>query len=164
MLDVIAPPGRRLLTKGAYLSALTDPVIDAAVHHAAIAPPPVAPPVPSTVQNLWVMGGAISEDAMAFSREGAQWFWEVAAQWDDRADDDTFISWAPGLHADLVLHVRSNCYVNLSTDQGPAWRLGLWGSPEKYRRLAEAKSTWDPQNMLRANKNIEPAPLAGSVP
>lgn len=167
MLDMIAPLGRRVYTKGAYLSTLSDDAVDIAIAHTASAPPDTAPPVPSTVQNFWALGGAISEDtaegAMAFSREGASWFWEVATQWDDPAVDEVYRSWADGLHADLLPHVRSNCYVNLSTDQGPQWRRGVWGAPEKYQRLAEAKTKWDPENMLRANKNIEGVGIGSTV-
>lgn len=161
MLDVIAPFGRRVYTKGVYLSQLSDASIDVGVEHAATAPPPTAPPTPGTVQNYWALGGAISEDfaedTCAFSREGATWFWEVATQWDHADDDEKFMTWADRLHADLKPHVRDNCYINLTTDMGPEWRSGAWGSPAKYQRLRDAKSKWDPANMLRYNKNILPS-------
>ncbi|MEH0415954.1 BBE domain-containing protein [Streptomyces sp. B21-083] len=44
----------------------------------------------------------------------------------------------------------------MSTDNGADWRRGVWGSPERYARLERAKADWDPQNLLRFNKNIEP--------
>ncbi|MGW0583000.1 BBE domain-containing protein, partial [Streptomyces sp. NPDC002920] len=160
MLDVIAPLGRRVYTKGAYLSGLGDDVIDLTVRHAAAHLPQADPPLPSTVQNLWAMGGAISEDfaedSMAFSREGTVWFWEAVTQWDRPEDDKGFHDWVDALYADLRPHARDNCYVNLTTDMGPEWRRGVWGSPEKYARLVQAKTAWDPQNLLRFNKNIEP--------
>jgi hypothetical protein len=31
------------------------------------------------------------------------------------------------------------------------------GAPYRYARLERAKADWDPQNLLRFNKNIEPA-------
>jgi hypothetical protein len=161
MLDVIAPYGRRVYTKGGYLSELSDAVIETTIKHAATAPAPTSPPTPSTVQNLWALGGAISEDfdedSCAFSREGATWFWEVATQWDEPVDDTKFMAWADGLDADLRPAFRDNCYINLTTDLGPEWRRGAWGSPEKYRRLLDAKLRWDPKNMLRHNKNIDPS-------
>ncbi|GAA5155089.1 FAD-binding oxidoreductase [Pseudonocardia eucalypti] len=162
MLDVIAPPGRRYYSKGGYLATLDDEVIDIVVRHTAAAPPPASPPLPSTVQNLWAMGGAISddhaEDATAFSREGTRWLWETVTEWDDPADDATFTGWLDGVRADLKPHLRSNGYVNLTTDDGPGWRRGVWGSPAKYARLVTAKTEWDPHNMFRHNKNITPQP------
>ena len=160
MLDVIAPLGRRVYTKGAYLSGLGDDVIDIMVRHAGDHLPQSSPPLPSTVQNVWAMGGAISEDfaedSTAFSREGTLWFWETATQWDRPEDDKAFHDWADAVHAELKPHALDSCYVNLSTDMGPEWRRGVWGGPEKYARLVRAKTDWDPQNLLRFNKNIEP--------
>ncbi|WP_416979612.1 FAD-binding oxidoreductase [Streptomyces sp. T028] len=160
MLDAIAPPDYRAYTKGAYLSEFTDDVIDIVTRHgAAHLPSPI--PIASTVQNIWAMGGAISEDfdedCAAFSREGANWFWEAVTVWDLPEHDEGFRAWVDGVHAELKPHVRANCYVNLSTDNGPEWRRGVWGRPEKYARLERAKADWDPQNLLRFNKNIAPA-------
>jgi hypothetical protein len=160
MLDVIAPQGRRAYTRGAYLAELTDEVVAIAMKHAEVAPPRTNPPAPSSVQNFWALGGAISEDAdessTAFSREGAHWFWEVATQCDDASDDEKFMTWADRLYTELKPHFLANCYINLTTDLGPEWRKGAWGSQEKYRKLVQAKEKWDPANMFRFNKNIEP--------
>lgn len=94
LLDVIAPPGRRYYTKGGYLSDLDDAVAAVVVDHAAGAPAPSNPMLPSAVQNLWAMGGAISEDfdedATAFSREGTTWFWEIVTEWDSQEDDPIY--------------------------------------------------------------------------
>jgi hypothetical protein len=161
MLDAIAPYGRRCFSRGGYVPELSDAVIDVAIRHTAAAPSPATAALPSTVQNFWAMGGAISEDfdekSTAFSREGANWFWEVVTQCDRPSDDDTFYGWVEALRAEIKPHLRNNGYVNLSVDQGPEWRRSLWGSPDKYARLVRAKTTWDPHNLLRFNKNIEPA-------
>lgn len=161
MLDVIAPPGRRVYTQGGYLADLTDEIIAIAVKHAQLAPAPTAPPQPGTVQNLWVLGGAVSTDfdesSAPFSRENAGWLWEAAINCDDAADDETFIGWADKVHAALEPHFLPNCYINLTVDKGERWRRGVWGPEEKYQRLVAAKTKWDPTNMFRFNKNIEPA-------
>jgi FAD/FMN-containing dehydrogenase len=115
---------------------------------------------PSTVQNVWFMNGAITEDfaeeSAAFSREGAAIFWEGVAQWDNPEDDNRFVAWADGAGDALLPEMRANGYVNLTTDRGPEWLRGLYGGAEKYRRLVAAKQQWDPQNLLRFNKNIKP--------
>lgn len=160
MLDAIAPPGRRSYTKGAYLSELTDEVIAIGAKYCQRAPAQTTPPLPSSVQNFWAMGGAITEDyeesSAAFSRADVGWFWEVATQCDLPAQDDTFMGWADSLYSELRPHVLPNVYINLSTDMGPEWRRGAWGSAQKYQELVEAKTKWDPTNMFRFNKNIEP--------
>jgi hypothetical protein len=159
MLDVIAPYGRRMESRGGYLSKLDDSVIKAVVKNLMVAPAPTAP-LPSTVQNLWYMGGAISEDfgedSVAFSREGATWFWESVGQWDGAEHDREYLTWSETSYADLKPHMRANGYVNLTCDLGPQWLQGLYGSQRKYERLIEAKKKWDPHNLLRFNKNFKP--------
>jgi hypothetical protein len=59
--------------------------------------------------------------------------------------------------AALKPHLLSNSYVNLTAHQGEEWVRGLYGSPEKFQRLQALKAEWDPRNLLRFNKNIEPA-------
>jgi len=162
MLDIVAPYGRRLQTRGGYLSQLTDSVINATVNNLLNAPPPTTAPLPSTVQNLWCMGGAISEDfdedSVAFSREGAAWFWESIGQWDGAAHDLEYIAWTDRTLRDVQNDLRLNGYVNLTQDLGPEWLKGLYGSTRKYQRLLNTKIKWDPQNLLRFNKNFKPEP------
>jgi FAD/FMN-containing dehydrogenase len=162
MLDVVAPYGRRLQTRGGYLTNMTDTVIAATVRNLVDAPPPTAP-LPSSVQNLWCMGGAISEDfaedSTAFSREGATWFWESIGQWDGAEHDAAYTAWSERTMADVSQDLRANGYVNLTQDLGPAWLQGLYGSERKYQRLLAAKRAWDPHNRLRFNKNFVPDPV-----
>ncbi|WP_405539345.1 FAD-binding oxidoreductase [Streptomyces sp. NBC_00075] len=160
MLDMIFTPGRRAHSKGGYLSELSDEAIEVAVRHAALLPDEVRPRANAT-QNIWALGGAISEDfdesSAAFSREGANWLCEAVAVWDDPADDQVLRDWVDALNTDMRPHMRDNTYINLTRDQGPEWRRKVWGSAEKYDRLVRAKNTWDPHNLLRFNKNIAPA-------
>ena len=159
MLDQIAPYGRRMEARGGYLAKLDEAVITAMVKNLTTAPAPTAP-LPSTVQNLWFMGGAVSEDfaedSVAFSREGANWFWESVCQWDGAQHDEDYIAWSKTSYADMKPSMRANGYVNLTCDLGPEWLKGLYGAESKYRRLVEAKTKWDPQNLLRFNKNFKP--------
>ena len=159
MLDASAPYGRRVHTRGGYLSTLTDDAIETIVK-SALKADALGVTGPSTVQNVWFMNGAIAEDfaedSVAFSRAGATIFWEGVAQWDAPEDDDRFVAWADGAAEALLPHMRANGYVNLTTDRGPEWLRGLYGSAEKYQRLVDMKRKWDSQNLLRFNKNIKP--------
>lgn len=159
ILDEAAPYGRRVHTRGGYFATLTDEIIDITTSHAAIAPPPEVPG-PSTVQNIWFLGGAISEDfdedSVSFSREGAEIFWECVGQWDRPENDETFVGWVNGTGDALDPLMLGNGYCNLTTDRGPGWLSKLYGKPEKWERLVELKTKWDPQNLFRFNKNIKP--------
>ena len=165
-------PGRKLIAcsmssrhlagasrhRGGYLPRLSDRVISAVARNLFDAPAPTAP-LPSTVQNLWCLGGAISEDfaedSVAFSREGALWFWEAVSQWDGESFDAAYKAWADQALADVSQDLLSNGYVNLTMDMGPEWLRGLYGSESKYQRLLSAKRRWDPENLLQFNKNFK---------
>jgi hypothetical protein len=159
MVDVVAPYGRRMHSRGGYLSSLSDRAIRSLTQWAANAPAPSSPG-PSTSQNIWFFGGAISEDfaeeSAAFSRENAAAFFEFVGQWDGAEHDGSFVAWVDGAADALAPDMLASGYSNLTTDRGPAWLRGLFGKPEKYRRLVEAKTKWDPKNLLRFNKNIIP--------
>ena len=160
MLDVVAPYGRRVQTRGGYLTKLSDGVLAAVRRNLVDAPAPTSPQ-PATVQNMWFMGGAISddfaEDSVAFSREGATWFWESVCQWVGTEHDQAYKAWSGRTMTDVAAHLRPNGYVNLTMDLGPEWLKGLYGSPHKYQKLLDAKKRWDPQNLLRFNKNFKVA-------
>jgi hypothetical protein len=153
ILDAVAPYGRKCYNQGGYLASLPRSVI-ASLAGAIVK----APQSPGSIAalNLYFFGGAISEDfpetSTAFSREGAALLWEGITQWDDPALNGAFPAWLNEVAAALPL--LSNGYSNLTTDQGEAWRRGLWGSPGKLNRLRAVKAQWDPRNLLRYNKNI----------
>ena len=158
MLDAIAPYGKRMNLRGGYLPALSSDAVETVLHHAATAP---SNPGATTVINLWCMGGAISEDvaedATAFSREGAAWLWEAVSMWDDAEHDPQYEQSAQAITEAMRPHALAAGYTNLTDDQGEEWRRGVHGSEAKYRRLQAVKATWDPDNLLRFNKNIAPA-------
>lgn len=161
MLDAHVPFGSNAHTRGGYMSDLTPQIIDIVIAQARAAPPPTSPQ-PNTLQNIWFMGGAITngadEDSMAFSRHGANIFWEGVSLWDGPELEAAHVDWLNSTGDALTPLMRTNGYVNLTTDRGPEWLAGLYGSAEKYRRIVAAKTRWDPDNLLRHNKNVKPEP------
>lgn len=157
MLDAVAPYGKRMNLRGGYLPELSTYAVDTLLRHAATAP---SNPGVATVINLWCMGGAISEDvaedATAFSREGAAWLWEAVSMWDALEHDPQYEESAKRITEAMRPHALAAGYTNLTDDQGKQWRRAVHGSEAKYRRLQAVKATWDPDNLLRFNKNIAP--------
>ncbi|WP_326772933.1 BBE domain-containing protein [Streptomyces sp. NBC_01445] len=93
---------------------------------------------------------------MAFSREGAAWLWESVSMWDTSEHDALYEQWATAMRP----HSLTNRYTNLTDDQGSQWRRTVHGSEAKHRRLGAVKAAWDPENLLRFNKNITPESAA----
>jgi FAD/FMN-containing dehydrogenase len=162
ILDVLAPPGRRQHSRGGYLPGLSDEIGQLVVDHVAAAPAPTGPG-PSCAVAFPQLGAAnfdFDEDSKAYSREGAEWLWEVLGQWDPPDKDAEYDGWVDGVMNALIPYSLRNGYVNLSTDRGAEWLEGLYGSPDKWQRLCALKAEWDPENRLSHNKNLARAQAA----
>ena len=157
-LNQLAPWDHRWHLRGGYLEGLGDKVIEGFVASAEAAPTTTDVAPPNATIAVWSMGGAMddfAEDSVAFSRVGARWFYEAVGAWKSNDDDDAHIAWADDIDAFMAPHRLSNGYINLGTSADPNWLRNAYG-PEKYARLTELKREWDPHNLLRFNKNIEP--------
>ncbi|OAA35285.1 FAD linked oxidase-like protein [Metarhizium rileyi] len=164
ILDVLAPPGRRQHCRGGYLAAIT-PEIASIMVQGVLTAPAATSPGPSVAVALPCLGGAnfdYAEDSKAYSRQDANWMWEVLGMWDTPAKDAEFERWVDGMMKDMTPHSLPNGYVNLSIDRGPEWLRNLYGSTNKWRRICALKAAYDPRNLLRHNKNVAraQAPLA----
>jgi len=63
--------------------------------------------------------------------------------------------WARGVYSALAPHTVTRTYVN-ALDEDHSDVVAAYG-PEKYRRLANMKSVYDPNNVFHRNANIKPA-------
>jgi FAD/FMN-containing dehydrogenase len=157
ILDVLAPPGRRQHSRGGYLKEITGEIAQMVVDRVSDAPPPTGPG-PSCAVAFPLLGGKndeFDEDYVAYSRKDAGWLWECLGQWDGEEHDQAYDSWVDGvMSAFNEQWSLKNGYVNLSVDQGAEWFKNLYGSEEKWNRLRKLKAQWDPQNLLRHNKNV----------
>jgi hypothetical protein len=162
ILDVLAPPGRRQHSRGGYLSGITEEIAQIVVDHVSNAPAPTGPG-PSCAVAFPILGGAnhdFDEDSKAFSRDGAEWLWEILGQWDPPEKDAEYEAWVDGVMDAISPYSLKNGYINLSTDRGAEWLEGLYGSPEKWQRICALKAEWDPDNRLSHNKNVTRAQAA----
>lgn len=150
--------GGRVHQLGGYLREFSDETI-AALRDGAGAFPQGGAPTDGRLTAITRLGGAIDdfpEDSAAFSRREGAFSWETMPVWEDPAVDDEMIAWAENVRAALVPWTADACYINFSMYQGPQWLERVYGAA-KFRRLREVKADWDPQNLLRFNKNILPA-------
>ena len=56
----------------------------------------------------------------------------------------------------MQLHLVPALYVNNLGEEGPDRVQGAYGP--NHARLADLKRRWDPDNVLRLNQNVAPAP------
>ena len=158
-LDAGAPHGWHSYWKSCELPALTDETIDLLAEHASRIESP------RSYIIMFQLGGAVgrvSEEATAYSQRAAAHNVNVDAVWlpmeEDRAEREP--AWARATYAALAPY-QLGVYVNFLGDEGQERVRSAYGEG-KYRRLAEIKAKYDPENVFRLNQNIRPAVEGGA--
>jgi FAD/FMN-containing dehydrogenase len=155
LFDTLMPPGEfRCYWKARYLTDLTDEMIDLAMHNAAAAPSD------NTLSSLWNFGGAtarVPADATAFGDRSMGWMYSLDSVWSDPAGDTKNIAWArEGWTTSERFGHHGRVYLNFPGhgEDGAALTRTSFGA--NYRRLAQIKAKYDPENRFRFNQNITP--------
>jgi FAD/FMN-containing dehydrogenase len=111
---------------------------------------------------MFHMGGAVARvprEAAAYPGRDAEYNVVIEGVWLPEQHDAVAASetaWARTFLAALKPH-RSGVYVNfLDADDDTGRVLEAYGD-STYRRLAEVKAKYDPDNVFHNNKNIQPA-------
>jgi hypothetical protein len=149
MADHEFPHGRRYYTKSGYFKSLADQEIRRMVQALATIPSPA-----SQIELSYLGGAAGRVDASetAFGDRSSAFIVNLLGNWSDAAADATNIAWVRGLFAELRPAMTPGVYVNfMSGDEQER-------VPEAYRerwdRLVDVKTHYDPNNFFRLNQNI----------
>ncbi|MDQ3449829.1 MAG: FAD-dependent oxidoreductase [Actinomycetota bacterium] len=151
LLDPMFPKGALNYWKSGFLPELSDEAIDMLVE--------AYGRVPSTMTGIFldhIHGAAtrVDSDATAFPHRQEAFSVLILGQWADRSDTDATISWVRETFELLQPHLSDARYTNfLAADDTGAARQGYGNN---YKRLAEIKHTYDPDNLFHLNHNIEP--------
>jgi len=152
LLDATQPKGRRYYWKSDYLPGIDPAAFPKLLEHTER----IASPHSAIL--LFQLEGALNrlpEDHCAAGARDTRWVVNIAGAWEDRADDERNIEWARAAWQDMRPFSTGSAYVNFMTEDEGADRLQeAYGS--NHARLSELKARWDPDNLFRHNKNIEP--------
>ena len=146
------PHGRRNYWSADFLNELPDEAVDTLVAHA------TNPASPFSQMLVVAGGGAIArvpEDATAFGDRTAPFNMHYLSMWEDAADDDANIAYTRAIAAAMKPWTTGRAYLNFIGDEG-LHRIEASFGAEKYARLQELKTKWDPNNLFSHNQNIKP--------
>jgi FAD/FMN-containing dehydrogenase len=156
MLDGTQPKGRRYYWKSEYLPGVEPALCEKVMEHAA------ATPSPHSAVILFQLAGAVNgidEAHSAVGNRGARWVLNIAGSWERAEDDRANIDWAREAWNGMKSFSTGGTYLNfLNEDDGAERTRAALG--KNLARLAEIKAKWDPENVFRTNRNIEPVPVA----
>jgi hypothetical protein len=149
MADHEFPHGRRYYTKSGYYKSLADEDIQRMVQALATIPSPA-----SQIELSYLGGAAGRVDAgeTAFGDRSSPFIVNLLGNWSEPTDDAANIAWVRELFAELRPSMSPGVYVNfMSGDEQDR-------VPEAYRerwdRLVDVKTHYDPNNFFRLNQNI----------
>lgn len=145
------PSGHRHHWESFYVDELDERLIEALRDEGA------RMPTPQSSIAIYTLGGAVNEvasDATAYPHRDASFAIHIWAHWVDESNDDTCVDWTRELHETLREFGTGGEYVNNQTDTDEARVRASFG--ENYDRIAEVKSTWDPEDRLRSTQHVEP--------
>jgi hypothetical protein len=153
MLDEENRWGQYDYDKGGQIAEITDEVIEAVTEHFP------RKQSPASVVLFYRVDGAYSsvgddDTAYAGERSPGWYVFNIALC----PTPDMFAAereWVRGLYSALAPHMVTRTYVN-AFDEDETDVAAAYGT-EKYRRLAEIKAVYDPDNVFRRNANIKPA-------
>lgn len=156
-VDDTVPHGWHYYWKATDLAGLSDDVVAAIADHAYDAGSP------RSYAAMFHMGGAVARvahDATAFAGRDAAHHVIIDAAWlpeesGEHAEAET--AWARRFVQALHPHRAGGVYVNFLDADDDAGRVREAYGERTYRRLAEVKAKYDPDNAFHHNKNIVPA-------
>ena len=152
LLDATQPKGRRYYWKSEFLPGWEPELLAKACEHAGRIRSPhsaiVVFPIDGPLNRL-------PEDHSAVGNRDARAVINVTAAWEKAEDDAANIDWARTAWRDMRPFSTGGTYINFLTDDEGDERTRA-AYRDNYRRLAEIKARWDPDNVFRINKNIRP--------
>jgi hypothetical protein len=149
MADHEFPHGRRYYTKSGYYKSLADEDIQRMVRALSTIPSPA-----SQIELSYLGGaaGRIGPGETAFGDRSSPFIVNLLGNWLAPEEDAAIIAWVRGLFTELRPSMTPGVYVNfMSGDEQDR-------VPEAYRerwdRLVDVKTHYDPNNFFRLNQNI----------
>jgi len=152
LLDATQPKGRRYYWKSEYLSSVEPALCEKIIEHSARIPSP------HTAVAIFQLGGALNELEEKHSPVGnrdARYVLNIAGAWEQASDDQANIEWTRAAWNGMKSFSTGGVYINfLTEDETPERVEAALG--KGLKRLTEVKAKWDPQNVFRTNRNIQP--------
>ncbi len=150
--DPLLTPGARNYWKTHNFIELQDGAIDSMTEYAGKLP---SPQCEIFIAYLEGKSNTIPADAMAYPGRDLKYVLNVHGRWDDANQDKECISWARDFFNSSSKFASGGAYVNFMTEEEKDRVAKAYGP--NYKRLAQIKKKYDPDNLLRYNQNITPA-------
>lgn len=155
MFDALYPPGLQWYWKADFVKELNDEAISIHIKYGKELP------TGHSTMHLYPVNGAagrVDKTATAWNYRDAVWGMVIVGVDPDAANNDKMIKWARDYWEALHPYSCGGAYVNMMMEEGEDRVKASYG--DNYKRLAQIKAKYDPENLFRVNQNIKPAMVA----
>ncbi|MEU6319368.1 FAD-binding oxidoreductase [Streptomyces sp. NPDC047009] len=153
MFDALLPAGHQWYWRGDFFDRIPDGALDVHLKYGENIPTPLS------LLHLYPVDGAahrVGPDDTAWGYRDAVWSGVVAGVDPDPDNAEIIKHWCVDYWQELHPYSMGGSYVNfMGTGESQERVRATYGN--HYDRLARIKRTYDPDNLFRANQNIEPA-------
>lgn len=149
--DALYPAGYQWYWRADFVNELSDEAIDQHLKFAEV-------PTMHSTMHLYPIDGAaakIRNNETPWAYRKSKWAQVIVGVDPDPANNDKIISWTKNYWEALHPYSAGGAYVNFMMDEGEDRVKASYG--DNYKRLAEIKKKYDPNNLFRVNQNIKPA-------
>jgi FAD/FMN-containing dehydrogenase len=159
MLDGMEPKGNHYYWKTEYLAGLTNEFLDTFRDSALKVTSPLSE---SIVIHLAGELNERADDDGAVGNRDARYMTAFAGQWPADAPDDQHVAWVREAWQSVRPFSTGGNYLNFQTADEDEERVrATYGA--NFDRLVEVKGKYDPENLLRSNRNIRPRARVGKA-
>jgi FAD/FMN-containing dehydrogenase len=152
MLDGMEPKGHHYYWKTEYLAGLTNEFLETFRDSALKVTSPLSE---SIVVHLAGELNERADDDGAVGNRDARYMTAFAGQWPAGAPADAHTAWVREAWQSVRPLSTGGNYLNFQTADEDEERVRATYGPN-FDRLVEAKQTYDPENLFRRNRNIQP--------
>lgn len=152
LLDGTQPKGRRYYWKSEYLPKVEPAMLSKAIEHAQQIKSPHSAILVFPLDGAL---GRVANDHSPVGNRDAAAVLNITGSWEKAEDDAANIEWARTAWRDMRRFSTGGTYINFLTEEEGGQRIeAAYG--KNLARLVDVKTTWDPTNLFRMNKNIAP--------
>src|SRR5689334_18975284 len=155
MFDPIYPTGLQWYWKADFFRQISDEAIQKHLEYAA------QMPTWQSTMHLYPVNGKVNrvgEADTAFSYRDAVFSEVIVGVDPDPANRERITDWAKGYYSALHPYGAGGAYLNFMMEEGDERIRATYRG--NYKRLAEVKAKYDPENFFRVNQNIRPGGAA----
>ncbi|WP_210493252.1 FAD-binding oxidoreductase [Microvirga antarctica] len=149
--DPLLTPGARNYWKSLDFLALSDATIGILLDAIRALP---GPECEIFIGHVGGAAGRVAVEATAFPQRHSHFVMNVHSRWREPAMDSAGIGWARDVFERAQPYAAATAYINFMPEDEHDRVETAYGP--NYRRLAEIKRRYDPQNRFRLNQNVKP--------